>query len=65
MLHIYFVIVLYSLYEMLEFEGEQMKCHQDAASQGYSHHDSDIESDAGSYHGFRGRITENPDPSAH
>jgi hypothetical protein len=35
MIHCYFFIVLYSLYEVLEFEGEQKECHQSAVS-GYS-----------------------------
>lgn len=37
MIHVYFLIVLYSLYQVLDFEeGDQRNCHQSAASHGYS-----------------------------
>lgn len=36
MIHAYFLIIVYSLYQLIEFEGEQKECHQSAESHGYS-----------------------------
>lgn len=50
MIHVYFLIVVYSLYEILEFEGEQKECHQSAAIQGYNQcSDPDYEKGSTSY----------------
>lgn len=35
MIHAYFLIIVYSLYQLIEFEGEQKECHQSAESHGY------------------------------
>ena len=45
MIFVYFLIVVFSLYELLEFEGDQRDCHQSATSQGYSQtHEPDADS---------------------
>lgn len=37
MIHVYFLIVIYSIYELIEYEGEQKVCHQSSPpSQGYN-----------------------------
>lgn len=44
MIEVYFVIVVYSIFELVEFEGEQRECHQSATSDGYEHcHEPDLE----------------------
>lgn len=51
MIHVYFLIVVYSLYEILEFEDEQKECHQRAAIQGYNQcGDPDFEKGSDGYH---------------
>lgn len=36
MIEVYFIIVIYSIYDLVEFEGEQKESHQSASSNGYS-----------------------------
>lgn len=36
MIHVYFLIVIYSVIELLEYEGQQRDCHEASAMQGYS-----------------------------